>query len=459
MDSTRRGALILGGFGALAVALHVKAGNTFPIPWVDEIDFLSPAVALAREGSLDVPALAAPGGMYWVSDAIYLVLAPFVRIFPATVETGRWVSLAAVLLAATGFWVAARRVGAHAIAAATAAGLWLVAPKVVLAGNITRHEAIVLACVAWALVALFTDRRVGAITLAALAAVVHPAGAAFAAVIGLAALLRPSTRATSRGEWLGAGALGAFLGFEVVHFATNWGIASEQLSFQWQRKAGRAPRGEAPFLAVAYLTALFACWRFRRTVAHPALVFSGAALAGAVVNAYGHEMWYGVYGIPTTGLLLSLGALAAVPHLPVAAHRMATFTAATASAIAVFAFQGYETGFHKMRLGTDQKEWTAFTEQVRAELVALDAATTEDTVVVINSLSGLPWPAEQETFGNVRIVKETTVSAADDADYRLYARTFCCTGNISDQDAIGDVVATVESPTQRFDATLFKVAP
>ncbi len=397
--------------------------------------------------------------MFWVSDAYYVILAPVLRVFPATVETGRWVSFVAVLAASAGFFTAGRKAGAHPVAAAAVAGVWLLMPKVVVAANVARHEGIVLGCVAWALVAVFSGRRVAAVTLGVFAAVLHPAGIAFAAVIVLAVLVCPAAKATTKWEWAGAAALTAFVGFEVVHFVSNWGIATEQIRFQLARKGARVTPAIDFGFALGLLGSLGLLVRLRRHASQPAVVFLGVAFGGAAVSAFGHEMWYGVYGLPTGALVLALGALVLVPRLDASWQRSAQLATLAFATLVVFGTQGYGVAFYGMRIDHDQTELATFVADVRAQLVALDEQTSEPTTVALNALSGLPWPLQQERFGNVTLVKETAVSAATNPDYRLYARTACCTGKIEATEPLGEVVATVASPHDLFDATLFKTTP
>src|SRR5260221_670990 len=67
---------------AAAVVLHVLAGHRSPTPWPDKMDFLTPAGRLARHGTLRVPSLNAPHGVFWVPDLYYFLLAPVLRVAP-----------------------------------------------------------------------------------------------------------------------------------------------------------------------------------------------------------------------------------------------------------------------------------------------------------------------------------------------------------------------------------------
>lgn len=455
MDVPRRGAAVLAGFVALAFALHRAAGLVFPVPWVDELDFMAPAQALAHHGTLRVPALSAPSGIFWVSDVYYFVLAPVLRFFPATVTVGRSVSFVAIVVAGWGFWTAGRRVGVRSVTAAVVVGLWLVAPQVVIAANVTRHEAVVLACVAWGLAAAFSGRRVAAGSLALLAAMVHPAGAAFALVLAVALALLPAKR-TSRWEWGGAAAVAAVLGFEAVHFGANWSVAAEHLRFQIERKADRtSPPHDLGFI-LAYLAALGVAMRTRDTVYRHAALLVAIGTGGCVVSAFGHEMWYGVYGLSTGALFFAFAALVVAPKIEFALPRRSVeLVAATTAVLAVFSHTGLDPSFYNMRISDDPAEWPTFVERIERQLASLDAAASAPTTVAIGEYADLPWPLVDPGFKHLELVKETTVTAADGAAYELV----CCATNLPALHPPGEVVATIRSPDGVFDARLVQIRP
>ena len=76
---------------------------TFPLPNEDDASFFFPAWNLAVHGTLRVPLLNAPDGIFWVPHGFYLWLALFLRAFAPTLEVARTVcqlttAAAAVLL-------------------------------------------------------------------------------------------------------------------------------------------------------------------------------------------------------------------------------------------------------------------------------------------------------------------------------------------------------------------------
>jgi hypothetical protein len=452
VTSTRRGALLLLPFAGFAVLLHLVAGNTFPVPWVDEIDFLAPAHALAHHGTLRVPSLSAPHGMYWVSDVYYFLLAPVVRFLPATVTVGRSVSLVAMLLAALGFWTAGRKAGVPPVIASILVGAWLLTPKVVVAANITRHEAIVLAVVAWGLVAVVSQRRLAGLTAAAFAVVLHPAGAPFAAVIALGALVLPAKRPT-RWEWAGASALTAVCAFEAVHFAGNWDVASEQIRFQLNRKADRVTPARDYWFVAGFAAALYATIRSWALPYRLAGLFAGSAMAGAVISSFGHEMWYGVYGLPTGLLLMALAVATLAPEVHIVSASALQLATAAVVVLTTFGAANFTDSFYEMHINDSKTEWTAFVAKVETQLQAFDSSAPQPTTLALNELSDLPWPLVDAPLTHTTIVKETAVTKSDEATYQLV----CCRENVPASHDVGEVVATIHSPHGEFTAQLVKI--
>lgn len=439
----------------VAIFLHLRAGHSFPVPWPDEIDFLTPASQLAHHGTLRVPQLSSPDGMFWISDAYYLLLAPILRFAPATIDTGRWLSLVGILIAGWGFAVAAWRMNAPRIAAAAMVVAWLASPGVVIAGNITRHEAIVLALVAWALVATISGRRVIAFTLAGWAFALHPAAAAFAVLLVMANLRRGQHR-TQPWEWAVGATLVAFVAFEIVHIAPHFDLAFEQLRFQANRKAARRMNVPPPILAALVLLLGATLVHLRVDPRRHLVLAASVGVAGWATNQVGAEMWYQVYGNETAALLLGLGFLGLIAMVPVRRRLALATTATVALGSVLFGSSAYTTGFYGMRFGTDTGEWDGFVVEVRGQLNALSGSTTVPSTVAISALSGLPWPAETDRIGNLQLVKETPVTEAIKPDYVLFARTVCC--GAKPPIPAGEVVATISSPTGAFDATLLKLA-
>lgn len=449
---------LLGAGLFAAIVLHLLAGYTFPVSWPDEIDFLTPAANLARHGSLDAPALNAPNGMLWVPDLYYLLLAPVFRVLPLTVEVGRAVSLTAMLLAAVGFWVAGTRAGAGHYFSAAVVAAWLVTPSAVLAGNIARQEAVVLAFVAWSTAATLGRRRTLAISLAGFAALTHPAGVAFAIVavaanVGTADAPAPAAR---RFERVVAGLALAVAAFQVLHVVSHLDLALEHLRFQIDRKADRQAQVPTGLVLIGVGLAVAAVWRWRRD--SRALLLGGLVALGAVC-VVGQEMWYQIYGWPTAVMLLAIVGSASVDQRSLSAATGRAASALVVLAVPVLVAGAWATPFYGMRFRHQPSEWTAFVTAVETQLVAFSASSDEDQAVVVNDLSGLPWPLEAERVGRVRLIKETSTTrfTGTTPQIKLYARTLCCHPHAP--VPAGEVISHVESPNGTYDATLLWLTP
>ncbi len=411
----------------IALILHRIAGQGFPAPWVDEVDFLEPAAQLARHGTLRVPPLLAPEGMFWLPDLFTFLLAPIYRVFPTTIDVARWCMFGAVVGSSVGFWVAARRAGARPGIAGALVGVWLCMPRVVVMGNVARHEAVVVFFLAWALAATFSGRRVLALSLAALAALTHPAGVVYAVVVAAANLRRRDHKPTLGWEWAVVAAVVALVLFELAHFGSNAAIAVEQLRFQLERKAGRPSLTPPWLLGVITMAVFLVSQRVRDRAGWQSALLVRAAFCGYLVSVIGVEMWYEVLGVDLAILLLALAFL--VSPLGVAAtaqlHRVIAASLVAALLVPIF----YASPWHGMRIGTRSDEWNDFVADVRHELRALSEKSDRRRTVVLSSFSGLPWPVEADAIGQLELYKETeAVRANRPFDYFLFVQAECCEG-------------------------------
>lgn len=297
----RLAGVLLAIAASAAVALHVFAFDRFPTPWVDEAHFLVPALRLARHGSLAVPELNAPEGLFWVPDGYYAVLAGVFALLPDTLAVARATSLLFTLGTFTAFAVIARRLDVPPFAGAVVAAAWVLAPHVVIAGNNARMEALVVFIASAAVALLACGRGVAAVATAALAPVVHPAGlVVVAVVVGAAVVGRVSLRPRGAASWLAVGLAAAAIALEASHLATHWGLVVDDVAFQFARKRNNNPvlfdLERAPFLlpAVGGLVLLWSA-RVRLGASAPVLAtLVGLALGFGVVQGAGQEMWYGV---------------------------------------------------------------------------------------------------------------------------------------------------------------------
>jgi hypothetical protein len=167
-------ALLLALMFFTILALARANALTFPLPNEDDASFFFPAWSLAVHGTLRVPLLNAPDGIFWVPDGFYLWLALFLRAFAPTVEVARTVCQLTTAAAAVLLVVAYARIcGSRGYA--LLCGLLLVSPGVIFAADMVRMESLMLLLLATGLLLHSYERRLAAAAVFCLAMVVHPA--------------------------------------------------------------------------------------------------------------------------------------------------------------------------------------------------------------------------------------------------------------------------------------------
>lgn len=412
-----------------AVVLHLWAGDRFPTPWLDEAHFLLPAARLAETGSLAVPELNAPEGIYWLPDGYYVVLAAAYLVLPDTIEVARGVSLLLVVTAAGGFFLAARRLDLPPVAAAVVIAAWLVSTHVVVAGNVARMEALVLAAAGLSLACVASQGWVMAVALAVLAPLVHPAGLAVTgAVLAAASVGRGNLRPRFAVEWVVAAAALAGLAAEVVHVAGHWDVATDHIAFQLRRKrifplAYRPDRILLAPFAAAGLGVVLARRRGLGARAPLRVALLTLALGFLVVGAAGHEMWYGVYSGPTAIALLTLAALDGVARSRATARGRAERAALTAvSLLFVLGVVGAVARVWKVPAteGLSPRDasrgaWALFVTDAVSTLERLDARLDRTSVVAVHPLSALTPVLAEHRWEHLRFVQPTQVTPTDGA--------------------------------------------
>lgn len=403
-----------------ACVLHWWAGFGFPLPWVDEAHFLAPARSLVARGTLAAPQIAAPGGIFWMPDGYSVLVAPIagsVTVVRASSLLAA-VAFAACLLAA----VDSARGGLVWVGAAAAA--WLLAPRVVLLGNIARMEAPVLALAGVALLLVGRRRWLAALAVAGFAPLVHPVGVV---VLGAVAVCAVWFRNGERGRWdvVLLAAVAVAWAAETAWFVAHADMAAQHLGFQLHRKSGRPPTlpwTRALLLAAAAAGALWAARR-RDTAAGAPLAAACMLLAGGfvLVTAVGNELWYEALGGATATLLVVAGAAVLLPlaRSPVATviAAMLGVVVAAAGVSATLTTPLYGMTPDSARTG----EWREFTVDAVGALDRLDARLDAPATVVVHRLSGIgPWLYDRQ-WRHLRVVQPTPVTPlpAEDSDYVL----------------------------------------
>lgn len=432
--AARRHGLVAWGVLALgavaAVVLHRLAAWSYPTPWPDESHFLAPALSLVTSGTLAVPQLHAPEGIFWMTDGYAVFLAGVFAVLPATLATARAASLAAAVVFAVAVQVVGVRLGGRRIVLAAAVALWLVAPRVVLLSDIARMEALVLALAGGALVAAARDRWPLALALAAAAPLVHPTGVLVLVAVVVPVLVWRLPLRPRRAEVAVLAAVAVGLAAEAWRFLTHLDLARAHLAYQFGRKANRPlVRLDPPGLVVLALSAAGGLWSLlRRPVDDPdapvrAAVF-GVAGALGVVHLVGQEMWYEVLGVETAALLAGVGLWCGRAPLRGRWLPSAAAAGAVAAAVILTVPLGYEHWGLRLDPGS-RAEWTAFWDDATAQLHDLDATLDEPALVVVDYLSGFGPLLAREDFSNLRFVQPTQVTGAPRVSgaYSLYTPT------------------------------------
>jgi hypothetical protein len=328
----------LGLLGIFVTIVCVARLNlyTFPLPNEDDARFFFPAWTLAVHGSLRVPLLNAPNGMFWVPDGFYVWLALFFRVFRPSMEVAHGVCQVTIAAGAA-LLVTAFSLLCGSRGFALLCGLLLISPGVIFAANTVRMEPLILLLFAIGLLLHTFERRLGAAAVFLLGVVVHPAlllGACFYAIsILVADFVLPSTmspRNTApdrRHKPTGAlllnvlivSAVGAAIALEALHVLHHLATFHQHMAYQVARKADRHPmqllKSRRGLLLVVELlftsgAAWITCMRsqawlvFRRQLLPVFLVSLGLS----AYATFGREIPYNVYSygvVPATFFCLA----------------------------------------------------------------------------------------------------------------------------------------------------------
>ncbi|HEY8154755.1 MAG TPA: hypothetical protein VII72_11560 [Myxococcota bacterium] len=285
-------------FGLAQIALHARAGFSFPPPWIDEAQFLWQAKAVADTGTLLAPQLDPDSPILWMPPGWFFAMGGAFKLLGFDFALARALSLACLL---AGFALLAgllRRLP-HPRAALLLAGAFFLGRTFVAAGNVARMEALLLLGVLGGFALLRSRRPWTGLALLAATPLVHPNGAWF--LLGGAAWVWLEARTPAglpRPGPLGAAAglavLLAWLAF-VALAAANPEAFAQGFAHQFARKAGASRLevlGDGRLLALAAL--LLLARRLRRDVPDAPLLACLAAPA-LIAHSIGQEYWYEVF--------------------------------------------------------------------------------------------------------------------------------------------------------------------
>ncbi len=300
-------------FGLAQIAVHARAGFTYPPPWIDEAQFLWQAKAVADTGTLLAPQLDPERPILWMPPGYFWVTGAAFKLLGFDFGLARALSLAA-LLAAFALLAGLLRGLPHPRAALLLAGAFFLGRTFVATGNVARMEALLLLGALGGFALLRGGRIWAGIALLAATPLVHPNGAWFLVSGGVwiwlqarwgVGLPRPSGLDLAAGL---ATAL-AWLAFAVLA-ASDLEAFAQGFAYQLARKAGAARLevlGDGRVLALAALLVLA---RLLRREVPDATLLACLALPALVAHSVGQEYWYEVFE-ELFYLLLSTLALAA----------------------------------------------------------------------------------------------------------------------------------------------------
>jgi hypothetical protein len=300
-------------FGLAQIAVHIRAGFSFPPPWIDEAQFLWQAKAVADTGTLLAPQLDPERPILWMPPGWFWAMGAAFKMLGFDFALARALSLGC-LLGAFALLAGLLRGLPHPSASLLLAGAFFLGRTFVATGNVARMEALLLLAVLGGFTLLRKERIWPGLALLAASPLVHPNGVWFLA--GGAAWVWLWAR--RRHSLPGPDALGiavllavalAWLAFAALVAAHPEEFA-QGFAYQLARKAGAARLellGDGRLLALAAL--LLLAHRLRREVPD-AVLLACLAVPALLAHSIGQEYWYEVFE-ELFYLLLSLLALAA----------------------------------------------------------------------------------------------------------------------------------------------------
>lgn len=333
---------------SFAAVLLLASANafTFPLPNEDDACFFLPSWHLAVHGSLRVPELNAPDGIFWTPHGYFVWLAVFLKIFGATMDVARRTSQLTAAIAVVLLIVAFRRI-CRSRGAALLCGALLLSPGIIFSANTVRMEPLVLLLYATALLLHTCGCRVAAAAILFLSVVVHPALLAGAALYSVTILftrgLLPTATHPAPQQAQAAIESGqispvarkvvttaavvlvlAAVGIESLYVLRHLALFQQHMAYQVARKVERdlahmlfaTKRGvflvaELIFTAAA-ATALHRPPRLWRVFLHDLLPVFVLALGLSFYATVGREIVYNLYSyavVPATLACLSFAAL------------------------------------------------------------------------------------------------------------------------------------------------------
>ncbi len=279
--------------------LHSLAGLSFPVPWEDEAVFVMQGKALADHGSMFSPSLNPNRVVEWMPPGYMIFLGGVLRfpgniLFLSRLASFLLVILVFLLLAYT-IWKKTK----HAWLTLILIALYMTSRYFIMAGNMARMEALVLALITIAIYCFTAKKPFIALAILTLTPIVHPNGLYFfiAGVLYFFSTEKFSLKNISTltvliwflvfGAWLAYG----------IHIIQHWVDFKFDMTQQMERKAGRnfweaVKQTKYIFGFTAIVLAGVYSWLKKEKWLLMLVYFAGASL---FINRVGQEMWYEVY--------------------------------------------------------------------------------------------------------------------------------------------------------------------
>ncbi len=299
LQSPRLYYIVLSAILLVYIVLHIGAGNTMPVPWLDEAHFIWQAEGFAEHGSLFSPELNGDRTIFWMPPGYMVILGVVLKVFGLSLGVARTFSLLNMLGVIALLAAMARRYG-HPLLAAVPIALFLLAGPSIAAGNVARMDAMLLLFVIGGFYCFQRGRIVYGIGLLALSPLIHPNGAFFlatGAVVGIVLLIkREKWERPTRGETIFLGAVILAWAAYGLYVGLHWQDFLQDMSLQFHRKLSR-PYWQELFLArskgLLIATSLASIYCVVKKL--PALLLVALGAPAWWIGSAGGEMWYGVF--------------------------------------------------------------------------------------------------------------------------------------------------------------------
>jgi len=279
--------------------VHQRAGLSFPVPWDDEPIFTWPAQSVGESGQLQTDHLNPERTVFYHLPGYPVLMGLYFKAIPASLASARWFSWLMTVVAYL-LLLAMVRGFKSRILAEVAISLYFLSGLMIIAGNIARPEALVIALTLGGFWMLIRERPWSAASLLSLVCLVHPVGTF---LIGFAALayfrlhrLKIPRPAKSEYGWMALALVTgvAMVTYWALHWSWVWNDLQVGLNFMpltWgERLASLKPMRQ--WVPAVIATALVGVtWRMKPTL------FLLAMLGWIFwfLPVFRPEMWYEIY--------------------------------------------------------------------------------------------------------------------------------------------------------------------